>query len=86
MKYYYYDLCARDGDIPLENYKDKEDFKEGVMWNRDVAKEYGDKVPTKKETLKFINDDKEEGEMSFNGAIFIKCNDILTYQNGAYAN
>jgi hypothetical protein len=84
MKYYYYDLCARDGDIPLENYKDKEDFKEGLMWNRDVAKENGDKVPTKKETLKFINDDKEEGELELNGAIFIKCNDILTYQNGAY--
>lgn len=75
LGYYYFDLCAREGDIPVQPYKDQKDFEEGVMWNRDIAKEYGDKVPTKKETLAFCRS-REEGSMEFNGAIYIKTHNI----------
>lgn len=85
MKYYYYDLCAGPGDIVLYEYKSKEEFKDGMLWNRDIAIEYGDKVKQKKIVMDALNKDKEF-DFEFNGAIFIACNDIKTYEGGAYAN
>ena len=83
MKYYYYDLCAGQNDETLREYKDKEEFKSGMFWNRDIAIEYGDKVARKRDVMDALDKDIE-CDFEFNGAIFIACNDIKTYEGGVY--
>jgi len=85
MKYFYYDLCARSGDIDLYEYNDIDEFRDGFLWNRDVAAEYGDKTISRNKVNKLIDSGKEF-DWELNGAIFIACNDIKTYEGGIYAN
>lgn len=67
-KYYYIDLCD-DGNV--ETYKDDKEFFDGLLWNRDVAREYGDKVPSRKQLER---DFKENDDFytELNGAAFLK--------------
>ena len=45
-KYYYVDIYVNDR---IEQYKSAKEFYDGLFWNRRVAKEYGDDVPTVKQ-------------------------------------
>lgn len=81
MKYYYYDMVM--SDEPLYEYKSFEEFKKGLLWNRDVAAEYGDRVQTRKR-LEYLIDKGEEFAIELNGATFIMCEDINTFCDGFY--
>ena len=85
MNYYYYDICAKDGDIPVQMYKDYDEFCEGLLWNRDIAAENGDKVISKKKLERALaslkdNPHMNEFEIELNGAIFIATNHVSTME------
>ena len=82
MKYYYFDMCTTD-EPELQSYKDFEEFKDGILWNRDIAHACGDKVISKKELIKTINKG-EDFSIELNGATFIMCKDINTFEDGYY--
>lgn len=71
-KYYYIDECVREGDNPVQEYANEIEFWEGLKWNWQIAKEYGDRVDKWSEIRKGFeeNDDYEYG--SLNGATFLK--------------
>ena len=77
MKYYYVDL-ATSNDLDVQEYKDFEDFKQGILWNRDIAQEYGDRVISEKKLLKELKPDKEF-YIELNGAAFVICENIEQY-------
>ena len=70
-RYYYVDDC---NGMEVSEYENEEEFLSGMYWNRDVAKEYGDKVPT----LKQIKNDlaHPNADQYFNGAWFLKLTGI----------
>lgn len=75
-KYYYVDLCDSDGDCEIEEYANEDEFYDGMLWNRDIAEEYGDDVPKEKDVLRDF-ETHDNWQDSFNGAIFIKTNKSL---------
>lgn len=70
-KYYYIDEIAREGENPVQEYKDEQDFLEGLHWNNDVAKEYGDSVDEWEEIEKAFKEN-EDYYHEVNGAGFLK--------------
>lgn len=70
-RYYYVDECD---DYAVTPYESEKDFWEGMLWNREIAKEYGDEVPT----IKSIKQDFMHpiADARFNGAYFLKLTGI----------
>ena len=64
-KYYYF-----DNDETIKKYKDKTDFIKGLFWNREISRQYGDKVVSEKDLLDIFY--KREACVEINGACFIK--------------
>ncbi len=67
-RYYYVDIYVNDR---IEQYKNAKEFYEGLFWNRRVAKEYGDDVPTAKQLKNLFKRKNVESDM-INGATFLK--------------
>jgi hypothetical protein len=71
-RFYYIDEIAGPDDEEYQAYDDEADFFEGMLWNRDVAKEYGDKVPPIKELKELFTMNANAESESINGAHFVK--------------
>lgn len=65
--FYYQDNATNE----TKEYESERAFWDGILWNRDVAEEYGDDVPSEPEIREMFRNANEQA-IFLNGAYFIK--------------
>lgn len=65
--FYYIDETTME----VSEYESERAFWDGILWNRDVAEEYGDEVPSESELREHFRGEGDKDE-HINGAYFVK--------------
>jgi len=68
-RYYYVDLEVNG---TIEEYKDEQEFFEGLEWNHSIAKEYGDEVRPYNVIKRAFEKHEDYESEKINGSTFLK--------------